>query len=158
EAAYLLLADIEEAQTGDQGKIRQWLGMALRAPRDLAWVADGYVAERWAPVSPVSGKLDAFEWKAPSERLGQLVEAMPDAPRTPPAALPPVAPVAPPAPPLAEARPAPKPVVIDAVAPAQKPMEAVAAATAMVPPAPIADFAKPRPVDAAPPLAGRLPD
>ncbi|MER9462478.1 heme biosynthesis protein HemY [Mesorhizobium sp. M0387] len=75
EGAYLLLADIEEAETGDQGKIRQLLSKAVRAPRDPAWVADGVVSERWAPVSPVSGKLDAFAWRAPMERLGQLIDS-----------------------------------------------------------------------------------
>ncbi|THF57535.1 heme biosynthesis protein HemY [Ollibium composti] len=75
EGAYLLLADIEEAETGDQGKVRQLLGKAVRAPRDPAWVADGVVSERWAPVSPVTGRLDAFEWRAPAERLGRLIEA-----------------------------------------------------------------------------------
>ena len=74
EGAYLLLADIEEAETGDQGRIRQYLSKAVRAPSDPAWVADGYVSERWAPVSPVTGKLDAFEWRVPMERLGQLIE------------------------------------------------------------------------------------
>lgn len=74
ESAYLLLADIEEAETGDQGRIRQLLGKAVRAPRDPAWVADGYVSERWAPCSPVTGKLDAFEWRVPVERLGQVIE------------------------------------------------------------------------------------
>lgn len=74
EGAYLLLADIEEAETGNQGKVRQWLGKAVRAPRDPAWVADGVVSERWAPFSPVTGRLDAFEWKAPEERLGHLIE------------------------------------------------------------------------------------
>ncbi|MHB2267735.1 heme biosynthesis HemY N-terminal domain-containing protein [Aliihoeflea sp. PC F10.4] len=75
EGAYLVLADIEEAETGDQGRVRQWLGKALRAPRDPAWVADGYVSDRWAPLSPVTGHLDAFEWRAPVERLGQVIEA-----------------------------------------------------------------------------------
>ncbi len=27
--------------------------------------ADGHVSDRWLPVSPVSGRLDAFEWRAP---------------------------------------------------------------------------------------------
>lgn len=75
EGAYLLLADIEEAETGDQGKVRQFLSKAVRAPRDPAWVADGVVAERWAPVSPVTGRLDAFEWRAPVERLGRLIDS-----------------------------------------------------------------------------------
>jgi HemY protein len=74
EGAFLLLADIEEAERGDQGRVRYWLAKAVRAPRDPAWVADGYVAERWAPASPVTGRLDAFEWRAPMERLGQIIE------------------------------------------------------------------------------------
>lgn len=74
EGAYLLLADIEEAETGDQGRVRQLLAKAVRAPRDPAWVADGFISERWAPASPVTGKLDAFEWRAPVEKLGPVVE------------------------------------------------------------------------------------
>jgi HemY protein len=74
EAAYLLLADIEEAESGDQGRIRQYLARAVRAPRDPAWVADGVVSESWAPVSPVTGRLDAFEWRPPMERLGAVIE------------------------------------------------------------------------------------
>jgi HemY protein len=80
EGAYLLLADIEEAESGDQGKVRQLLSKAVRAPRDPAWVADGVISERWAPVSPVTGKLDAFEWRAPMERLGQLIDSHEDTP------------------------------------------------------------------------------
>lgn len=82
EGAYLLLADIEEAETGDQGKVRQLLSKAVRAPRDPAWVADGVVSEQWAPVSPITGKLDAFEWRAPMERLGQLIDSHEDTPDT----------------------------------------------------------------------------
>jgi len=83
EGVYLLMADIEEAETGDEGKVRQWLARAVRAPRDPAWVADGYVSEHWAPASPISGRLDAFEWRVPMERLGQLIEQddVMDAPR-----------------------------------------------------------------------------
>ncbi len=75
EGAFLLMADIEEAETGEQGRVRQWLNRALRAPRDPAWVADGHVAERWAPISPISGRIDAYEWKAPLERAPQTIEA-----------------------------------------------------------------------------------
>ena len=74
EGVFLLLADIEEAQTGDQGRVRQYLSKAVRAPRDPAWVADGYVSEHWMPFSPITGKLDAFEWRAPMERLAQVIE------------------------------------------------------------------------------------
>ena len=88
EGAYLLMADIEEADTGDQGKLRQWLGMAVRAPRDPVWMADGYAAPHWAPISPVTGKLDAFEWRSPGERLGQLVEPQAQPERDIPTALP----------------------------------------------------------------------
>lgn len=69
ERACLLMADIEEAEHGDRGRMRDWLSRAVRAPRDSAWTADGYVAEHWAPISPISGKLDAFEWKVPVEML-----------------------------------------------------------------------------------------
>lgn len=75
EAAYLLLADIEEAETGDQGRVRQYLAKALRSPRDPAWVADGVISSSWAPVSPITGRLDAFEWRMPMERVGQLIES-----------------------------------------------------------------------------------
>lgn len=74
EGIYLLLADIEEAETGDQGRVRHWLAQAVRAPRDAAWTADGYVSEHWAAVSPVSGRLDAFEWKVPVEQIAGPVE------------------------------------------------------------------------------------
>jgi HemY protein len=37
-------------------------------------VADGFVSDRWAPFSPVTGHIDAFEWKAPTERAPQMIE------------------------------------------------------------------------------------
>jgi HemY protein len=67
ESIYLLMADIEEAETGDQARVRYWLSQALRAPRDPEWVADGQVSAHWLPVSPVTGRLDAFEWKRARE-------------------------------------------------------------------------------------------
>lgn len=75
ESTYLLLADIEEADGGNEGRMRQYLSRAVRAPRDPVWVADGFVSEEWAPFSPVTGKLDAFEWRVPVERLNRLGEA-----------------------------------------------------------------------------------
>lgn len=92
ESTYLLLADIEDAETGDQGRIRHWMGKAVRAPRDPAWVADGFVSERWLPVSPTTGKLDAFEWKRPFGQLEGPVEEGTLAAETAIASLPPVAP------------------------------------------------------------------
>ena len=41
------------------------MARALYARRDPAWTADGFVSERWMPISPVTGRLDAFEWKDP---------------------------------------------------------------------------------------------
>lgn len=78
--ACLLMADLEETQ-GTPGAVREWLGRAARAPRDHAWVADGFVSDRWAPVSP-AGKLDAFVWRTPEERLSapDEISAAPAAP------------------------------------------------------------------------------
>ncbi len=74
ESLYLLMADIEEAESGDQGRIRHWLATALNAPRDPAWVADGQVSPYWLPASPQSGRLDAFEWKAPFAENSAMID------------------------------------------------------------------------------------
>ncbi|HBF30057.1 heme biosynthesis protein HemY [Rhizobium sp.] len=74
ERVFLLLADIEDTDTNDQGRVRYWMAQALKAPRDPAWVADGQVSDKWLPYSPVSGKLDAFEWKVPYAQLSGPVE------------------------------------------------------------------------------------
>lgn len=66
-----LMARIEAGELGDRGREREWLSRALRAPRDRAWIADGYVSDRWLPVSPVTGAVDAFEWKAPVDAIGR---------------------------------------------------------------------------------------
>jgi HemY protein len=73
--ACLLMADLEETQ-GAPGAVREWLARAARAPRDRAWIADGFVSDRWAPVSP-AGKLDAFVWRTPEERLSAPDEPPP---------------------------------------------------------------------------------
>jgi HemY protein len=65
----LLMAEIEDGEHGDTGRVREWLARALRAPRDMAWVADGAVSAEWAPVSPVTGRLDAFEWTTPPDAI-----------------------------------------------------------------------------------------
>jgi len=75
-----LMARIE-GDEGDKGREREWLARAVRAPRDRAWIADGYVSDRWLPVSPVTGAVDAFEWKAPVDAIGRgddtlLIEEM----------------------------------------------------------------------------------
>ena len=65
QAMCLMMAEVEAVEHGDHGKAREWTSRAVRAKRDLAWVADGFVSERWLPASPVTGRLDAFEWKEP---------------------------------------------------------------------------------------------
>jgi HemY protein len=62
-----LMARIESDGANDVGRAKEWLSRAVQAPRDPAWTADGVVAEAWAPVSPITGKLDAFEWRVPAE-------------------------------------------------------------------------------------------
>jgi HemY protein len=130
----LLMAELEEVEHGDAGRSREWMGRALRAGGDPRWTADGMVSDRWLPVSPVSGKIDAFVWKVPLAELAAttsldgpplwpMQSLPPAAPATPaappehpptPAVIEP-APEAPPAPavraeaPPAEAKPAPKP-------------------------------------------------
>jgi HemY protein len=73
ESVFLLLADIEEAETGDQARVRHWMTLARRAPQDPAWIADGFVSHTWLPLSPVTGRLDAFEWKKIELAQGALV-------------------------------------------------------------------------------------
>lgn len=65
----LLMARMEEIEHGDAGHVREWLARASSAPRDEAWIADGLASESWAPVSPVSGRLDAFRWMRPVDTI-----------------------------------------------------------------------------------------
>jgi HemY protein len=60
----VLTAELERTE-GDEGRAREWLGRAVNAAPDPAWTADGYVSDRWLPLSPVTGRLDAFEWRVP---------------------------------------------------------------------------------------------
>lgn len=62
-----LMARVESEEHGDKGRVREWLARAVNAPRDPAWTADGIVADTWAPISPVTGALDAFQWRVPVE-------------------------------------------------------------------------------------------
>lgn len=65
----LLMAELERAENGDEGRMRQWMLRAVRAALDPAWTADGYVSDRWRPVSPVTGRIDAFRWVTPVAAL-----------------------------------------------------------------------------------------
>jgi HemY protein len=70
----LLMAELEQAEFADEGRAREWTARAVRAARDPAWTADGFVSDRWQPMSPVTGRLDAFEWKAPPAAIGASPE------------------------------------------------------------------------------------
>lgn len=73
-----LMATLEQAESGNEGRAREWMARALRARRDPAWTADGFVSERWLPLSPVSGKLDAMQWKVPLAALGTATVIEPE--------------------------------------------------------------------------------
>jgi len=111
-----LMAEIEEAEHGDTGRVREWMGRAMRAAGDPVWTADGVVSDRWLPVTP-NGRLDGFEWRVPLAELGvsrEVIEVVPPEPAPPGL----VAEIAPPpaerakdepsAPPAPEQPPAPK--------------------------------------------------
>jgi HemY protein len=77
----LLMAEIERTEHGDSGRARAWTLRAVRALPDPVWTADGYVSASWRPVSPVTGRLDAFQWQAPLAALpsdkGATIEVSP---------------------------------------------------------------------------------
>jgi HemY protein len=90
----MLMAEIERNEHGDSGRARAWTLRAVRAQHDAVWTADGYVSDRWRPVSPVTGRLDAFQWQTPLAALpsdrNATVEASPfeEAMLAPPRAVP----------------------------------------------------------------------
>jgi HemY protein len=132
------MAEIERTEHGDSGRARAWTLRAVRALHDPAWTADGYVSDRWRPVSPVTGRLDAFQWQTPVAALpsdkntaiesSAFEEAMLAPPR-----------VAPPGPPPADVTSPPS---------AQDNSPPGAPASAPVPPAPA--IAAPPPASATP--------
>ena len=65
----MLMAEIERSEHGDSGRARAWTLRAVRARHDPVWTADGYVSDRWRPVSPVTGRIDAFQWQTPLASL-----------------------------------------------------------------------------------------
>lgn len=126
-----LMAELEEAEHQDAGRAREWMARALRAARDPCWTADGIASEHWLPVSPVSGRVDAFEWKVPVEEIGHVGPVIASEPR-PAATLPARAPRPEPepleeTPDLAQAAPPVVPTVADV---RQSPPAPVAAAQA----------------------------
>ncbi len=74
-----LMAAIEAADEGDEGRVREWMSRAMRASGDPAWTADGVVSDRWLPVSP-GGRLDGYQWRVPLAEIGvarPLIELAP---------------------------------------------------------------------------------
>jgi HemY protein len=91
QAVCLLMAEIEEGQNADQGKAREWLSRAVRAPADPVWIADGITSDEWEPTSPVTGALDTFEWRVPLATTNGRGEPRPPGDRLPaPVPAPPV--------------------------------------------------------------------
>ncbi|HEY5963460.1 MAG TPA: heme biosynthesis HemY N-terminal domain-containing protein, partial [Xanthobacteraceae bacterium] len=154
----MLMAEIERTEHGDSGRARAWTLRAVRALHDPAWTADGYVSDRWRPVSPVSGRLDAFQWQTPVAALpsdrGDAIESSPfeeamlAAPHKAVVLEPPTPVAVEPAPPVVAAAPAPAPVAAPAVS--------VGPAAAVPEPAAEQDNSPP-PATAAEPTPAELP-
>jgi len=171
-----LMAELEDRESNNAAMVRKWLARASHAPRDPAWVADGFVSDHWAPVSPITGRIDAFVWMKPPQSLESSVRAAIDADRdtariedaivalpaqapapivavtsTPaPEPVQPTTPEPPPPPPAIIAAPAPEPAAMPAATSAK--------GAAGAEPTDEADRAEARPVDPATGALVHLPD
>jgi HemY protein len=147
----MLMAEIERTEHGDSGKARTWTLRAVRALHDPVWTADGYVSDRWRPVSPVSGRLDAFQWQTPLAALpsdkGGAIESSPFEEAM--LAAPPPRRVEPPREAVAEVAPPAAQDNSPAAAAAVEPVPVTPPAPA-APPAPPPPPTEPAPVTAAP--------
>jgi len=118
-----LMARIETAEHGDSGLAREWMARAVHAAHDPAWTADGVIAETWMPVSPVTGRLDAFQWRVPVAELtprGAVIEQAERTLQVPSIPMPPLqsaAPLMPKAPVKPPFKPADQPAGLPAHAP-----------------------------------------
>jgi HemY protein len=102
-----LMAEIEETEHGDEGRVREWMARAMHATGDPAWTADGVVSDRWLPVTP-GGRLDGFQWRVPLAEIGftrPVIDLPPPEPPVPPAEMAEADPE-----PERESAPAPEPV------------------------------------------------
>jgi HemY protein len=120
----MLMAELEHGERADSGASRSWALRAVRASQDPAWTADGYVSAEWRPASPVTGRLDAFQWQVPvsalpsSKAVALPADSFSEALLAPPvAALPPAVEPAP--------TPAPDPVAKQPESPARETPTAV---------------------------------
>ena len=155
----MLMAEIERTEHGDSGKARTWTLRAVRARHDPAWTADGYVSDRWRPVSPVTGRLDAFQWQTPVASLpsadkGAVIETSPfeeamlAAPSPKPESVTSEALAEPPH--VEPAETSATPTTQDNSPPAEKPDEKPTEPAVILPPS-AAPIATPAPAEAAPP-------
>lgn len=160
----MLMAEIERLEHGDSGRARAWTLRAVRAAHDPVWTADGYVSDRWRPVSPVTGRLDAFQWQTPlaslpSDRMStiesEILHATVLAPPAPVLSRPPV-PEAEASPPAAQDN-APEPAEPELAATTEPRPVPHEAAAAPVPVAPAAPAAAPAPTASAAPAAQTAP-
>ncbi len=81
-----LMAEVEDSEHGDTGRVREWMARAMRATSDPVWTADGVVSDRWLPVSP-NGRLDGYQWRLP---LAEIGVSRPVIEVTPPSAVAPI--------------------------------------------------------------------
>jgi HemY protein len=161
----LLMAELEEAEHNDVGRARAWTARAVHAAHDPAWTADGYVSENWMPVSPATGRLDAFEWRVPIAELPGTarpeIEAEPLIDAVPQSApvMPEIVTMAPePVAPKVETPKAPKPEVKSAPRARRVEPAAVVPAETIIPLVHAPDDPGPDAADDAAPLAGPKPD
>ncbi|HEY2228479.1 MAG TPA: heme biosynthesis HemY N-terminal domain-containing protein [Xanthobacteraceae bacterium] len=143
----LLFAKLEELEHADEGRAREWMTRAVRARRDPVWTADGFVSDRWLPVSPVTGRLDAFRWMEPLAQLGATEAPVIEVAEEPVAIAAPAAPPIQPAPTVP-----PEPIVTSPPEPPRPETPAVPAAPPRnaIPAAPAANFEKVIPLIHAP--------
>lgn len=66
---YLLLSDIEAEQTGNEGKKREWLQLAINAEPDSVWIVDGVIIPQWVAISPISGQIGTCAWAQPEKNI-----------------------------------------------------------------------------------------
>jgi HemY protein len=146
----MLMAEIERTEHGDSGRARAWTLRAVRARHDPVWTADGYVSDRWRPVSPVTGRLDAFQWQTPVAALpsdkSEAIEAQESEAKAFHEAMTAPRRVEPPREPAAEAAPPAAQDNLPVNSPANSPANPPAAEPAPVPkPAPAPTDASPAP-------------
>ncbi|QWG23627.1 hypothetical protein KMZ93_01350 [Bradyrhizobium sediminis] len=151
----MLMAEIERTEHGDSGRARAWTLRAVRAMHDPVWTADGYVSDRWRPVSPVSGRLDAFQWQTPLAALPSDQGAAIESARLEEEMLAPPRRVEPPREPPAEVTvPSAAQDNSPAPAPAAEPIPAAPPASPVAGPAPAPE--PPAPAEPAPAVAAPL--